>query len=103
MTLEDVKNRLKATGMPVVYSHWQEKEAPPLPYICYYSNGSHVFYADDKVYYQSNPITIELYTSLKDLRSEMKVERALEEILWTKTETYIDSEKCYQILYEIEV
>ena len=30
-------------------------------------------------------------------------EDALREIPWQKSETYLNTEKCYQILYEIEV
>ena len=46
---------------------------------------------------------MELYTKQKDQSSEDKVENALSSFYWDKTEEYIDSERCYQILYEIEV
>lgn len=65
-----------------------------------YSNN---FVADGAVYYPVLHIQIELYTQLKNPEAEDKVEKALSSLVWEKTETYIDSEACYQILYEIEV
>lgn len=103
MTLEDIKSLLESTGLPVTYRAWPENEAPPLPFICYLAAYSNNFAADGGVYYLINHIQIELYTKLKDPESEGKVEKALSSLFWEKNETYIDTEKCYQILYEIEV
>ena len=61
------------------------------------------FGADNAVYYPINHLQIELYTSLKDPETEDKVEKALSSLFWEKSEYYIDSEQCYQIIYEIEV
>ena len=55
------------------------------------------------MYQKINHIQVELYTKLKDPELEDKVEQALSSFFWDKTEEYIDSERCYQILYEIEV
>lgn len=103
MALEELEKQLKATGLPVVYRAWPEKKAPPMPFICYLAAYSNNFSADGGVYHQADHIQIELYTRFKDPGSEDKVEQALSSFYWEKTETYIDSEKCYQILYEIEV
>lgn len=102
-TLEMVKNILEATGIPVAYYAFPEEEAPPLPFICYLAAYSNNFIADGMVYCKIDHLQIELYTEVKDLEAEAKVEKALASFVWEKTETYIDSEKCYQILYEIEV
>lgn len=103
MTLSELNTLLKTTGLPVVYRAWDESTAPPLPYICYLVAYSNNFSADGAVYAPFNHIQIELYTKLKDPETEGKVELALSSFFWEKTETYIDTEKCYQILYEIEV
>ena len=103
MTLEELSLRLETTGFPVVYRKWEENAAPPLPNICYLVSYSNTFAADGAVYYAINHVQVELYTKLKDLEAEAKVENALHSLYWEKTETYIDTEKCYQILYEIEV
>lgn len=103
MTLEDLNNLLKTTGLPVTYRSWPESQAPDLPYICYLFSYSNNFGADNVVYSPISHIQIELYTKLKDPISEGKVETALSSFYWGKTEEYIDDEQCYQIIYEIEV
>lgn len=57
----------------------------------------------NQVYHKIDHIQVELYTKLKDQEAEDRVENALSSLYWDKTEEYIDSERCYQILYEIEV
>lgn len=103
MRLEELKTLLETTGMPVTYRAWPENEAPPLPFICYLVAYSNNFGADIGVYHKVDHIQVELYTKQKDQSSEDKVENALSSFYWDKTEEYIDSERCYQILYEIEV
>ena len=48
---------------------------------------------------------LELYTDCKDLASERKVEDALNAagIFYNKTETWIDSEKLYEVLYSFDM
>lgn len=103
MTLEDLKNILAATGYPVTYREWPENKVPPMPYICYLSLNSNNFSADAGVYITIKQVQVELYTKEKNIEAEDKVEKALSSFHWEKTENYIDSEKCYQIAYEIEV
>lgn len=103
MTLEDVKKLLDSTGLPVTYYAWPEEKAPEPPYICYLVAYSNNFSADGTVYAPVNHLQIELYTEQKELQTEEKVENALSSLFWQKTETYIESEQCYQIMYEIEV
>lgn len=103
MTLEEIKSALESTGFPVTYRSWPERKAPSMPYICYYVSGSDNFAADGMVYYPVNQIQVELYTELKDTEAEAALETALASFYWNKTETYIDTEQCYQIVYEIEV
>ena len=103
MTLKELNDQLETTGFPVTYRAWRENEAPPLPYLCYLVSYSNNFGADNVVYRKINHIQVELYTKLKDQQAEDKVEQALSSLYWEKTEEYIDSENCYQILYEIEV
>ena len=103
MTLQEIKAMLDTTGLPVTYRAWPIDEAPPMPYICYLVAFSNDFGADNVVYWPIDHLQIELYTELKDPESEGKVETALSSLYWEKTETYIDEEKCYQIMYEIEV
>lgn len=63
------------------------------------------FSADGKVYYKINEVHIELYTDLKDLAVEQQLEDVLDEhgIFYNKSETWIESEKLYEVLYTFEM
>lgn len=105
MTLEAVKTLLESTGLPVVYRAFPEGDAPALPFVCYYSPYTNNFAADGVAYAIINHVNVELYTQVKDPTAEGKVEAALTGagIYWEKSETYLEDEKCFQILYVIEV
>lgn len=103
MKLKEIYQLLESTGLPVVYRAWPIGKAPELPYICYLTAYSNNFSADGTVYKTIDHIQIELYTKEKNPEAEGKVENALSSLFWEKTDSYIDTEQCYQILYEIEV
>lgn len=103
MTLEEIRRVLDTTGYPVTYRAWPEGDAPALPFICYLTPYSDNFAADNGVYLPIDHIRVELYTAVKSRDIEIKVEAALSWTTWERSETYINSEKCYQITYEIEV
>ena len=103
MTLSELNNKLTATGFPVTYRAWPEAKAPPLPFICYLCTDDEPLFADGLVYYSFSNVRVELYTRYKDSGTEAKVEAALSGFHWKKSEIYIASERCYMILYEIEV
>jgi len=92
---------LKSTGLPVAYHHFTSPPTPP--YIVYLFSYSSNFGADNKVHSQADNYQVELYTVKKDPTSEALIEGLFDanEIYWDKTETYIDSEGLYQVLYEI--
>lgn len=101
MTNEEIKALLEITGLPVAYRHFSEPQE--MPFICYLESYSNNFSADGAVYLQVRHMQIELYTEFKNEELEDKVENTLSSFFWQKSETYIDSEQCYQIVYEIEV
>lgn len=108
MTLAELKKILDATGFPVAYSHFtatSNKPVPSPPFICYLTPYSPNFIADNKVYVPVNEVQVELYTAKKDLAAEAQVEQALNnhDLPYDKSETYIDTENVFQILYEITI
>ncbi len=103
MTLSEVTELLKKTGLPVAYESFPENEAPSLPFICYINPEDNNFAADGKVYHSSKVIHVELYTEKRDLEIEKAVEAVLSAFFYEKTAIYLDDEKCYEILYELEV
>ena len=108
MNLLELKEKLNATGLPVAYSHFIETESfrpPQPPYITYLEAPSSNFFADNKTYKKVINVDIELYTNKKDLESEAKIEKMLDEndIPYETNETWIETEKLYQRIYEIGV
>lgn len=87
------------------YYSFEIGKAPKLPYIIYYYPTSSNEYADDTIHASIQNLNIELYTKTKDYKMQKKVEKALKDasFLYTKTESYIDSEDMFETLYESEV
>ena len=96
---------LEEMRLPFAYHHFAEGESPEPPFVCYLLPGSKNFGADGKVYYKINEVHIELYTDLKDLAVEQQLEDVLDEhgIFYNKSETWIESEKLYEVLYTFEM
>ena len=92
---------LKTTGLPVAYHHFASPPTPP--YIVYLFSYSSNFGADNRVYSKQSNYQVELYTTKKDPVSEKLIEDLFDEhdIYWEKTETYIEGEGLFQVLYEI--
>lgn len=103
--MEELLQMLNETLIPFAYHHFAEGESPEPPFICYLLPGSNNFSADGKVYYKINEVHIELYTDLKDLAVEQQLEDVLDEygIFYNKSETWIESEKLYEVLYTFEM
>ena len=103
--MEELLQILSETQIPFAYHHFAEGESPEPPFICYLLPGSNNFSADGKVYYKINEVHIELYTDLKDLAVEQQLEDVLDEhgIFYNKSETWVESEKLYEVLYTFEM
>ena len=101
----DLVKLLEETGIPFAYDHFAEGESPEPPFLCYLLPGSDNFSADGKVYHKISEVRLELYTDYKDLASEQKVEDTLDAagLFYNKTETWIDSEKLYEVLYSFDM
>ena len=94
---------LRKIQLPFAYDHFAEGEAPEPPFICYLVYGSNNMFADDSVFLKVERVYVELYTDKKDPVTEAALEVALAPYCWDKTETYIESERLFQITYGIEV
>lgn len=103
--MEELLTMLKEMNIPFAYDHFAEGESPSPPFICYLLSGTDNFSADGKVYLKVNQINIELYTDYKDLSVESKVETVLDShgIFYDRSETWIESEKMYEVLYSFEM
>ena len=105
MELHEIASMLAGLGIPLAYHHFAEGESPPPPFLLYLSPGSDNFSADGRVYWKVAQLDVELYTDLKDPELEARLEMVLDAagLFYNKTESFIDSEKLYEVLYEMEV
>lgn len=106
--LKDLKLILESiTGFEkkIAYRAFPENKAPKLPFICYLETGTDNFFADNKVYKSITVVDIELYSRNRDLDSEKLIEDKLDENLipWDREVIYLESEKCYETVYTVEV
>ena len=103
--MEKLLSILDSIGIPYAYDHFAEGESPEPPFLCYLLPGSDNFSAEGKVYHKISEVRLELYTDYKDLASEQKVEDTLDAagLFYNKTETWIDSEKLYEVLYSFDM
>ena len=105
MRYEQITAMLKQIGLPFAYHHFAEGESPEPPFLVYLCPNRHNFSADGKVYFRANALDIELYTDRKSPETEELVEGILDrfELFYEKSETFIQSEQLYEVLYELEV
>ena len=103
--MEELVQIIQEMKIPFAYDHFAEGESPDPPFICYLIPGSNNFAADGRVYFKLNEGRIEMYTDFKDLDLESRVEGVLDghEIFYNKSETWIQSEKLYEVMYSFEM
>lgn len=105
MTKAEVPQMLKEMNLPFAYDHFAEGEAVDPPFLIYLYPRANNFSADGVAYYKKDRLQMELYTDKKDIELEEKVETVLDKygFFYSKSETWISSEKMYEVLYETEV
>ena len=105
MTYQEICKMIKETGLSFAYHHFAEGESPEPPFLIFLSSGENNFSADNYMYFSFKKLNIELYTDRKAPETEEKVEEILKkhQIFYSKSEIWIESEKLYEIFYEMEV
>lgn len=105
MTQKQVAKMVKDIGLPNAYYQFPEGTKQKPPFICFFFTGSDDVFADNQNYQRIEVLNIELYTAEKDFDNEALIERTLAEnhLTFYKEENYIDTEKMWQIAYEMEV
>lgn len=103
MELSEINTLLQTTGYSVAYQHFDERDIPSMPFICYSEVGSDNFGADGIVYHPIKRIEVHLFTKKKDTTAEGKVEQALSSLFWQKSSEWNEDELCYRTIYDLEV
>jgi len=105
MSHEEVLKMVGEMRLPFAYDHFTEGESPEPPFLVFLYPKADNFPADGIAYYKINQLDIELYTDLKRPELEETIEAVLLKygIFYGKSEVWIESEKLYEVLYEMEV
>lgn len=103
MTQAELYQALKSLGMPVAYGSFSTPVTPP--FITYQFAYSSDLIADNQNYVDISNFQVELYTAKKDLAAEKLVQDKLKELglPYSKVETFLEEEKLYQVIYEIQL
>lgn len=104
MTLADLYTLIRR-NFRTAYNAFPIGEAPLMPYVCIVCTNTDNFGADNQVYHKRQRVDIELYTEKKDLSAEEILEAILDgaKIFYNATDNYLDDERCWERVYEIEV
>lgn len=105
MTYKEISTMIESIGFDFAYYQFPEGTSQAPPFVVFFYSQIDDLYADEANYQRIVTLNIELYTAEKDFDSEAAVEAVLAEndLTYYKEENYIDSEKMYQIAYEMEV
>lgn len=104
MTHEELLAVLRPTGIPWAYHHWEDPDPPP--YGVYLDQADDPFYADDRTYFYSRAVRLEVYSLERDPALDDKVRDALDQagISYAVDDyVYIESEGLYETIFEFEV
>ncbi|MEK5058646.1 hypothetical protein BK126_02965 [Paenibacillus sp. FSL H7-0326] len=103
MNQAELFTALKSLGMPVAYLAFQSPVQAP--FITYHYAYSSDMMADNQNYLDIGNFQVELYATKKDLAAEKLVQDKLKELQmpYSKTETWIEDEKLFQIIYEVQL
>lgn len=106
INIEDMFELLKSIdgyADKVAYYEWPINEAPPLPFICFFSPTEAAFAADNINYFAAPRYTVELYTKERDLVEEAKLKAAFTAAgLYYSMETeYLNDERVQMTVFTI--
>lgn len=105
MTYTELATMIGSFELPYAYYQFPEGTGQEPPFVVFFYSNIDDLYADETNYQRIVTLNIELYTREKDFDNEAKIEGVLASynLTYYKEENYIDSEKMYQIAYEMEV
>ena len=103
MTLKEVADLIASFNLPWRYSHFSQTPNPP--YVVYYFPSENDVMADNSNYVNKRQLFVELYTVMKDAKTEASIESTLKGagLSWYKQTDFLNDEKLFQTTYEMEV
>jgi hypothetical protein len=103
MKITEFANLLETIGVPVAMNRFSESQQPP--FLIYVDVGTTNFGADDIVYYEAINIDVELYSWTVDDELENRIKKLFTDngIYYEWTRNWIETEKIYQTIYEVNL
>ena len=105
MTTKEVATMVASIGVPYAYYQFPEGTGQATPFVCFFYSRNNDMKADDANYQKIEHLNIELYTDEKDFEAEAQIEDVLKSagLVWSRSEEYIDSERLYLVVYELDI
>ena len=105
MTYQEVATMVAEVGYPTAYYQFPEGTEQATPFICFYFPENNDMLTDNSNYQKIEHLIIELYTDNKSFTAEAAVEQVLANhgMVWSRSEAQIDSERMYEVVYEMDV
>lgn len=105
MTTQEVASMIAEVGIPYAYYQFPNGTGQAPPFICFFYVRSNDFFADDSNYQKIEHLVVEVYSWNKDLGLEETVEGVLAShgMVWSRGETWLDSENMVEVIYEMDV
>ena len=105
MTYRQVAEMVSSIGVPYAYYQFPNNSGIAPPFVCFYFDSSNDFAADNTNYQRIRPLSLELYTDNKDFTLEQTVENVLNQngLVYSREETYLDSERMYMVTFMTEI
>lgn len=105
MTTREVAAMIAEIGIPYAYYQFPEGTEQATPFACFFYSGDNDFKADNSNYQKIEHLIIEVYTDNKDFALEATVESVLasHEMVWTRDEEWIESERMVEVVFEMDV
>lgn len=105
MTYQNVAEMVEGIGVPFAYYQFPEDTEQATPFVCFFYSGDNDLKADDSNYQKIEHLIIEVYTDNKDFTLEATTESVLRSygMVWTKEETFLDSERMHEVIYEMDI
>lgn len=105
MTYQNVAAMVAEIGISSAYYQFPEDTEQATPFVCFFYSGDNDLKADDSNYQKIEHLIIEVYTDNKDFTLEATTESVLHShgMVWTKEETFLDSERMHEVIYEMDI
>ena len=105
MTFKEVAAMIAEIQIPYAYYQFPEGTGQATPFACFFYSENNDIKADDSNYQKIEHLIIEIYTDNKDFELEATVEGILasHEMVWSRYEEWIESERMLEVIYEMDV